>query len=87
MPGYAIYIQSEFWTSYKKSDCLLKSLPKRTKYRKQTAKPTKSSRTNLKSPGFPKHSSCYVCGLTKKKEKFIFITLVILWLSTGIFLF
>lgn len=34
MPGYAIYIQSEFWTSYKKSDCLLKSLPKRTKYRK-----------------------------------------------------
>ena len=38
----------------------------------QTAKPTKISRTNLKSSSFPKHSSCYVCGLTKKKEKLIY---------------
>lgn len=34
MSGYTIYIQSGFWKSYKKSGCLLKTLPKGPKYRK-----------------------------------------------------
>ena len=45
-----------------------KSLLKGTKYQKQTAKPTESSKPHLKSSSFPKHSSCYVCGLTENME-------------------